>query len=81
VTRVEPGSLRFAQFGITIGSTYVYSVVNKPDRQPWRFLPPAQLAAHLIAVPQICDAAWTREPRLPGESRADFVARVTGVPA
>jgi hypothetical protein len=50
-------------------------------RAAWRFLPPAQLAAHLLAVPQICDAAWTRQPRLPGESRADFVARVIGVPA
>ena len=41
---------------------------------------PAQLAADLLTVPQISDAAWTRELR-PSESREDFVARVIGVPA
>jgi hypothetical protein len=49
-------------------------------RAPWRTLPPAKLAAHLLATPQISDAAWTSELRLPGEARADFVCRVLGVP-
>ena len=48
-------------------------------RAPWRTLQPAKLAAHLLATPQISDAAWTSELRLPGEARADFVCRVLGV--
>lgn len=52
-------------------------VAHKPDQPCDRY----GSAAHLLAVPQICDTAWTREPRLPGESRADFVARGISVPA
>src|SRR4051812_45903038 len=42
----------------------------------WRELPPAEMAAHLLATPTIADAAWTSEPRLPREKRSDFVHRV-----
>jgi ribonuclease HI len=34
------------------------------------------MAAHLLATPTISDGAWTSEPRLPQETRADFVRRV-----
>src|SRR5829696_7532448 len=42
----------------------------------WRELPPAEMAAHLLATPTITDGAWTLEPRLPREKRSDFVRRV-----
>src|SRR3954449_5322608 len=42
----------------------------------WRELPPAGMAAHLLATPTINDGAWTSEPRLPREKRSDFVRRV-----
>jgi ribonuclease HI len=34
------------------------------------------MAAHLLATPTIADGVWTSEPRLPGETRSDFVRRV-----
>ena len=49
---------------------------RKPRNAPWRELPPAEMAAHLIATPTISDRAWTSEPRLPRETRSDFVRRV-----
>src|SRR3954468_22700034 len=42
----------------------------------WRELPPAEMAAHLLATPTISDGAWTSKPRLPREKRSDFVHRV-----
>ena len=42
----------------------------------WRELPPAEMAAHLLATPTITDGAWTSEPRLPREKRSDFVRRI-----
>src|ERR671938_1035335 len=42
----------------------------------WRELPPAGMAAHLLATPTITDGAWTSEPRLPREKRSDFVRRI-----
>lgn len=48
----------------------------KPRQASWRELPPAEMAAHLLATPTISDAAWTSEPRLPRETRSDFVSRV-----
>src|SRR4051812_35869651 len=42
----------------------------------WRELPPAEMAAHLLATPTVTDSAWTSEPRLPREKRSDFVRRV-----
>ena len=42
----------------------------------WRELPPAEMAAHLLATPTIGDGVWTSEPRLPREKRSDFVRRV-----
>src|SRR5438270_2606751 len=49
---------------------------RKPRRASWRELPPAEMAAHLLATPTISDGAWTSEPRLPREKRSDFVRRV-----
>jgi ribonuclease HI len=34
------------------------------------------MAAHLLATPTISDGAWTSEPRLPRETRSNFVRRV-----
>jgi ribonuclease HI len=42
----------------------------------WRELPPAGMAAHLLATPTITDGAWTAEPRLPREKRSDVVRRI-----
>src|SRR5512146_2138379 len=42
----------------------------------WRELQPAEMAAHLLATPTIADGVWTSEPRLPRETRSDFVRRV-----
>ena len=49
---------------------------RKPRKASWRELPPAEMAAHLLATPTINDGAWTSEPRLPREKRSDFVRRV-----
>ena len=49
---------------------------RKPRRASWRELPSAEMAAHLLATPTISDGAWTSEPRLPRETRSDFVRRV-----
>ena len=49
---------------------------RKPRKASWRELPPAEMAAHLLATPTITDGVWTSEPRLPREKRSDFVRRV-----
>src|SRR4051812_34284767 len=49
---------------------------RKPRKASWRELPPAEMAAHLLATPTIADGVWTSEPRLPREARSDFVRRV-----
>lgn len=49
---------------------------RKPRKASWRELPPAEMAAHLLATPTISDRAWTSESRLPRETRSDFVRRV-----
>jgi ribonuclease HII len=48
----------------------------KPRRAPWRELPAAEMAAHLLETPTIGDRAWTDKPRLPGETRTAFIRRV-----
>jgi ribonuclease HI len=50
--------------------------LRKPRKASWRELPPVVMAAHLLATPTISDRAWTSEPRLPRETRSDFVRRV-----
>jgi len=55
--------------------------VRKPGPAPaWRTLPPAEMAAHLLAVPTITDTSWTDAPRLRGESRAAFIVRMLTPP-
>jgi ribonuclease HI len=49
---------------------------RKPRKASWRELPPAEMAAHLLAKETIADRYWTMEPRLPHEKRSDFVRRV-----
>jgi ribonuclease HI len=49
---------------------------RKPRKASWRELPTAEKAAHLLATPTISDRAWTSEPRLPRETRSNFVRRV-----
>src|SRR3954465_13051004 len=49
---------------------------RKPRKASWRQLPPAEMAAHLLVTPTIADGVWTSEPRLPRETRTDFVRRV-----
>jgi ribonuclease HI len=55
------------------------SPVKSPRKRKapaWRSLPPAELAAHLLATLTITDSAWTTEPRLPRENRESFIRRV-----
>ena len=49
---------------------------RKPRKASWRELPSAEMAAHLLATPTIADGVWTSDPRLPRETRSDFVRRV-----
>lgn len=42
----------------------------------WKSLPPAELAAHLLATPTITDTAWTTEKRLADENREAFIRRI-----
>jgi ribonuclease HI len=49
---------------------------RRSRKASWRELPPAERAAHLLATRQIADSTWTSEPRLPGETRSEFVRRV-----
>src|SRR3954467_7299344 len=49
---------------------------KKSREVSWRELPPAGMAAHLLATPTMADGVWTSEPRLPREKRSDFVRRV-----
>jgi ribonuclease HI len=49
---------------------------RKPRKASWRELPPAEMAAHLLATPTIADGVWTSAPRLPRETRSNFVRRV-----
>src|SRR3954453_17156967 len=46
---------------------------TKPREASWRELPPAEMAAHLLATPTIADGVWTSESRLPRETRSAFV--------
>jgi ribonuclease HII len=48
----------------------------KPRPSSWRALPAAEMAAHLLERPTIGDRLWTNEPRLPRETRTDFVRRI-----
>jgi hypothetical protein len=49
---------------------------RKRKAAAWKSLPPAELAAHLLATLTIADSAWTTEPRLPGENRESFIRRI-----
>jgi hypothetical protein len=48
----------------------------KRKASAWKSLPPAELAAHLLATPTIADRYWTTEPRLPRENRESFIRRI-----
>ena len=49
---------------------------RKPRSAPWRELPAAEMAAHLLEKITIADRAWTDEPRRPRETRSAFIRRV-----
>jgi hypothetical protein len=49
---------------------------RKRKAPAWKSLPPAELAAHLLATLPISDSAWTTEPRLPRENRESFIRRI-----
>ena len=49
---------------------------RKRKAAAWKSLPPAELAAHLLATLTIADSAWTTEPRLPRENRESFIRRI-----
>jgi hypothetical protein len=47
-----------------------------PRTAPWRELPAAEMAAHLLETPTIGDRVWTDERRRPRETRSAFIRRV-----
>jgi ribonuclease HII len=49
---------------------------RKPRSAPWRELPAAEMAAHLLETPTIGDRVWTDERRRPRETRSAFIRRV-----
>jgi ribonuclease HII len=49
---------------------------RKPRGAPWRELPAAEMAAHLLETPTIADRVWTDERRRPRETRSAFIRRV-----
>jgi hypothetical protein len=48
---------------------------RKPRKASWRELPPAEMAAHLLATPTISDGAWTSEPHVLAEPRRGLARR------
>jgi hypothetical protein len=56
------------------------SLAKSPQKRDapaaWKSLPPAELAAHLLATLTITDTAWTTEKRLPDENRESFIRRI-----
>src|SRR5215203_4174732 len=48
---------------------------RKSRRAPWRELPAAEMAAHLLETPRIADRGWTDERRRPRETRPAFIRR------
>jgi ribonuclease HII len=49
---------------------------RKPRGAPWRELPAAEMATHLLDTPTIADRVWTDEQRRPQETRSAFIRRV-----
>jgi hypothetical protein len=49
---------------------------RKRNAPAWKSLPPAELAAHLLATPTIADCHWTTQPRHPRENREFFIRRI-----
>jgi ribonuclease HI len=49
---------------------------SKARKPAWKDLPPAEMAAHLLATPTLADRTWTEEQRLTGEKRDAFIRRI-----
>jgi ribonuclease HI len=49
---------------------------SKAKKPAWKDLPPAEMAAHLLATPTLADRTWTEEQRLTGEKRDAFIRRI-----
>jgi ribonuclease HI len=49
---------------------------SKAKKAAWKNLPPAEMAAHLLATPTLADRTWTEEQRLTGEKRDAFIRRI-----
>lgn len=49
---------------------------SKAKKPAWKDLPPAEMAAHLLATPTLADRTWTKEQRLTGERRDAFIRRI-----
>ena len=49
---------------------------SKTNKPAWKGLPPAEMAAHLLATPTLADRTWTEEQRLTGEKRDAFIRRI-----
>jgi len=45
---------------------------SKAKKPAWKDLPPAEMAAHLLATPTLADRTWTEEQRLTGEKRDEW---------
>jgi hypothetical protein len=74
-----PQSARAAEAVAEVFAPEPTSPARSPRKRKapaWKSLPPAELAAHLLATPTIADSAWTTEPRLPRENRESFIRRI-----
>jgi ribonuclease HI len=49
---------------------------SKAKKPAWKDLPPAEMAAHLLATPTLADRTWTDEQRLKSEKRDAFIRRI-----
>jgi ribonuclease HI len=49
---------------------------SKAKKPAWKGLPPAEMAAHLLATPTLADRTWTEERRLTCEKRDAFIRRI-----
>jgi ribonuclease HI len=49
---------------------------SKAKKPAWKDLPPAEMAAHVLATPTLADRTWTEEQRLTGEKRDAFIRRI-----
>ena len=73
----EADALVNKAFGLKTAPEAAESKLRSKAKKPaWKGLPPAEMAAHLLATPTLADRTWTEERRLTGEKRDAFIRRI-----